>query len=369
MNKDGNKDILYLSNNARYVAWLENLDGAGNFGPEQILAETNYISSVIPIDMDNDGDQDLVAAVTNTFSGKIVWYENLDGLGTFSEEKFLIQNPDELSKILLVDIDNDGLLDILASDFVLNRGKIFWYRNLGNNNFGEAQIIYQFEYLQSGGTNIVDFRYIDINTDGKKDSIITAEEEYGVNTYWFENLNNLGNFGSIQYLGDLTYTYLFYDLDNDGDVDILHWSSQGNSIFWKENEDGLETYGTSKLVTSDAQFIKDAKATDVDGDGKLDVISASIGDNKLAWYKNNTLGTSKNEVDNYLVYPNPTYALLNIISKQPIYKISIFDILGQRLETHKNTNQIDLSKFNAGVYLVKIEDKDRNSQTIKVVRE
>src|SRR5690606_7056314 len=87
---DGDKDILYLSNNARYIAWLENLDGLGNFGPEQIIKEEDFIQTVILTDMDNDGDLDMVASITNTFSGWIVWYENLDGQGNFGEENLLI---------------------------------------------------------------------------------------------------------------------------------------------------------------------------------------------------------------------------------------------------------------------------------------
>src|SRR5690606_18818031 len=153
IDNDGDKEILYLSNNPNYIAWLENLDGLGNFGPEQIIYQQDFISSVIPIDMDNDGDQDLIAAITDTHSGWIVWFENLDGQGTFSEENFLIQNPNIYSKLMLADIDNDGLSDILATDFVYAQGNIFWYKNLGNLTFGPKQIIYQFDWFQSGGTN------------------------------------------------------------------------------------------------------------------------------------------------------------------------------------------------------------------------
>jgi len=125
IDNDGDKDILYLSNNSRYIAWLENLDGLGSFGSEQIINEQDFITSVIPVDIDNDGDVDLISSVTDTFSGWIVWFENLDGQATFSEEKLLIQNPYEFTKILLVDIDNDGFLDILATDFVYAEGNIF----------------------------------------------------------------------------------------------------------------------------------------------------------------------------------------------------------------------------------------------------
>ncbi len=369
LDNDGDKDILYIKNNPRQLSWLENLDGAGNFTAEQIIIAEDFIKSVIFKDFDNDGDKDLITIVNTSAYGKIVWYENEDGQGSFGEENLLIQNNLSFTKMLLIDIDDDGLLDVLATDQVLNSGSIFWYKNLGNNIFGTQQIIYQFLYVQSGGTNIVDFRYVDINTDGKNDLVITADEDIGLNTYWFENIDNLGNFGPIQYIGNLDDGYIFYNLDNDADLDILRWSPRGNSIYWIENEDSLGSFGPNKLITSNAISMRDAAAADFDGDGWLDVTSASINDNKLAWYKNNTLGISENEFANYRIYPNPTNGVLYIESKQPISQLSVFTILGQRIETMQNTNQIDLSKTEAGVYLLKIEDENGNSQTHKIVKE
>lgn len=367
---DGDNDILYLRNNPRQVVWVENLDGAGNFGDTHTLIEVDFIGNIRSIDMDNDGDMDLLADVTDTFTGWIVWYENLDGQGTFGPENLLIENQNEFAKIALEDIDNDGLLDILATEFVYAQGKIFWYKNMGNATFETMEIIYEFIWVQSGGTNIVEFQYADINTDGKKDVIITSvDDNSSVNTYWLENLDNQGNFGDLQFIMDSNDQYLFYDLDNDNDNDMLLWNRYTDKVSWKKNEDGQGTFGTPKIITTEVDFVGDAKAADFDGDGWLDIVSASSGDNKLAWYKNNTLGISENEVSNYQIYPNPTNRILYIKSKQPISQISVYSILGQRIATHRNTNQIDLSKAEAGVYLLKIEDENGNSQTHKILKE
>lgn len=371
LDTDGDKDILYLRNNPRQAVWVENLDGAGNFGNAQLLLEQDFISSVVTLDMDNDGDQDLLMAVTNTISENgIVWYENLDGQGTFGEENMLIQNNYEFVKLALKDIDNDGLLDILTTEFVYSQGKIFWYKNMGNATFGPMQIIYQFIWVQSGGTNIVEFQYADINTDGKKDVIITSVDDNSfINTYWLENLDNQGNFGDLQFLIDNGDQYLFYDLDNDSDNDMLLWNRYSDKISWKINEDGQGTFGTPNIINAAADFASDAKAADIDGDGWLDIVSASAGNNKLIWYKNNTLGISENEIVNYRIYPNPTSGLLYIESKLPISKISVFNILGQSIERNQNSTQIDLSKVEVGVYLLKIEDRNGDSQTHKIVKQ
>ncbi len=367
---DGDQDILLVGNNPGKVSWLENLDGNGNFGLEQILVEQDFMTSINTLDIDNDGDLDLVVALTNTFSGWIVWYENTDGHGTFGEEKMLLQNSNIFSKITMEDIDNDGLLDILAIDVVYSEGKIFWYKNLGNATFGPMQIIYQFAWVQSGGTNIIEFQYADVNTDGKKDIIMTSDDDNSfTNTHWLENLDNQGNFGDPQFIMDTYEQYLFYDLDNDNDNDMLLWKPKNHKVSFKENEDGLGTFSMPKTITTEVNLPRDAKAADIDGDGWLDIISASFSDNKLAWYKNNTLGISENESSQYTIYPNPTDGVLNVKSEKTFSKISVYNMLGQLVETTSENNQIDLSKAEAGIYLLKIEDGNGNSQTHKIVKE
>jgi hypothetical protein len=370
LDTDGDKDILYLRNNPRQAVWVENLDGAGNFGTAQIILEEDFITSITPIDMDDDGYQDLIMVLNITSSGGIAWYENLDGQGTFGDKNLLIESNYDYVKILLEDIDNDGELDILATDQVYAQGKIYWYKNMGNGSYGAEQIIYQFLYIQSGGTNITEFQYADINTDGKKDVIITSVDDNSfINTYWLENLDNQGNFGDLQFLIDNGDQYLFYDLDHDSDNDMLLWNRYSDKISWKINEDGQGTFGTPNIINAAADFASDAKAADIDGDGWLDIVSASAGNNKLIWYKNNTLGISENEIVNYRIYPNPTSGLLYIESKLPISKISVFNILGQSIERNQNSTQIDLSKVEVGVYLLKIEDRNGDSQTHKIVKQ
>ncbi|HBL79714.1 MAG TPA: hypothetical protein DDZ79_07190, partial [Aequorivita sp.] len=56
---------------------------------------------------------------------------------------------------------------------------------------------------------------------------------------------------------------------------------------------------------------------------------------------------------------------LYIESKLPISQISVYNILGQLIEIVQNTDQIDISKAEAGVYLLKFEDVNGNSQTHK----
>ena len=83
------------------------------------------------------------------------------------------------------------------------------------------------------------------------------------------------------------------DLDGDGDQDVLSASVGDDKIAWYENTDGLGTFGPQQVITTSVAGAMAVYTADLDGDGDVDVLSASLGDNKVAWYENmNGLGSS-----------------------------------------------------------------------------
>ena len=76
-----------------------------------------------------------------------------------------------------------------------------------------------------------------------------------------------------------------FDLDNDGDLDVLVASSYDDKIAWFENLGGGKT-GPQKIISTNADSASSVYAIDLDNDGDLDVLSASFLDNKIAWYEN-----------------------------------------------------------------------------------
>ena len=74
------------------------------------------------------------------------------------------------------------------------------------------------------------------------------------------------------------------DLDGDGDADVLSASELDNKIAWYENLGG-GTFGAQQVITTSAGWAQSVYATDLDGDGDADVLSASYADDKIAWYE------------------------------------------------------------------------------------
>ncbi|MFH2094358.1 MAG: VCBS repeat-containing protein, partial [Bacteroidota bacterium] len=68
---------------------------------------------------DGDGDNDVISA--SRMDGKIAWYENIDGYGTFGPQQ-IISNLSGGNLVVACDIDNDGDMDVIADG-----GQLFWH--------------------------------------------------------------------------------------------------------------------------------------------------------------------------------------------------------------------------------------------------
>lgn len=110
----------------------------GQFGAQQIISTATvkpYLS--IPLDIDNDGFIDVLTASGETY--KMSWYRNLDGLGNFGSEIIINESPVYYLSVDFVDMDNDGDKDIL---YLSNNVRyIAWLENLdGAGGFGPEQL-------------------------------------------------------------------------------------------------------------------------------------------------------------------------------------------------------------------------------------
>jgi hypothetical protein len=84
-----------------------------------------------------------------------------------------------------------------------------------------------------------------------------------------------------------------------------------------------------------------------------------------------TLGVSDNEISLIKAYPNPVSNYLNLESLEEILEINLYNILGQNIfKTIPNNNKflLDMTEFNAGIYLIKVKSIAGKVSTLKVLK-
>jgi hypothetical protein len=271
-------DILSANNFGNNLTWYKNLDGLGNFGSQNILASLDTIH-VHASDLDGDGDMDVLAV--SYFIDMVVWYENLDSLGNFSSQKIISNIADGPYRVIATDIDGDGDMDVISGS---DNSGISWYENIdGNRNFGPTRVINAF------APNARSIATADIDGDGDMD--VVGSTSGSVTVAWYENLDGLGSFGPQQTIttNGLSVEPIFtIDIDGDGDIDIIAATGGADKVAWYENLDGLGNFGSENIIIDNLLGAHSIYSTDLDNDGDNDILATGGGafDGEVVWFEN-----------------------------------------------------------------------------------
>ncbi len=260
MDADGDVDIVTARGTTQYLVWFEN-DGNGGFTERQI-SNDRFSAQVFAIDVDGDGDMDVVTT-TFSFSDTVRWYEN-DGNQSFTKHEIdaSLNNPDS---VFAGDVNQDGHIDVVVMEYL--GSSLVWFQNDGNQNFTKHQI--------ATGVAAESMGVIDLDRDGDLDVLSNAG-----GTTWYEN--NAGVFTAHDISTGSAYRIHPTDVDGDGDIDVLQ--AVFNKVAWLEN-DGNQNFTVRTIAPANQS--RAIYGTDLDGDGDMDVISRSVlGNGSVDWLEN-----------------------------------------------------------------------------------
>lgn len=290
---DGDPDILasYGFSNSNIV-WYENLlDETGVFSIEiMILDGINGVNDVYAADLDGDGDNDVLSASGS--DDKIIWYEN-DGTGGFSTGTDISTSADGATSVYAADLDGDGDKDVISTTASDNR--VNWYENRLDDfpaDFTTGTMIANVMAARSGYAT---------DLDGNGDNDVLAVSPTADQVRWFDN-DGTGVFSVDNYITLSAYgaqSVYAADLDGDGDEDVLSASSSDKRIVWYENRlnEATVDFSSGTDISTSAAGAAVVFAADLDGDGDIDVLSASSYDDRVVWYANDGSGVFSSGTD------------------------------------------------------------------------
>jgi len=241
---------LFLATNSKDLLFRNNSDGTyTETGHGAGFSNSSFpTKDAIYADFDDDGDGDLFILNTN---GNNIYYDNLRQ-GSFqniiASSGLLTSNtPGAIAK---GDYNNDGLIDILVTDLSGNMNEL--YMNLGGGKFKTDQN-WEKSKKRLQGISGNDAEFFDLDNDGYLDILISGNKQNDERSglYLFYN-NGSGKFSDASYLipeGLGTIEQLgTTDHDNDGDIDIFFTDSKGKVNLLRNDGGNINNFLKISLI-------------------------------------------------------------------------------------------------------------------------
>lgn len=273
--------------NTTYYNETTNLSSKANWSLKTVFTETYSIYGFDVGDVDNDGDADVVTA-TYTYSSNIYYWRN-QGSSTWSKYSTLTGYSNYPRTAQLLDVDNDGNLDIFYSVGSSSwNNRIGWLDSKGSPN----KNYWTNTYIMSGHPNYGFGGYTgDFDDDGYMDMglFISSSRQALV---WYNKAPHDGSNISPGFIEDGGLVELSdlepYDVDQDDDVDLLITASVSGTIGWFENDgtpyqDSWKFHRINSVIVGGA---KEVAAGDINNDGHVDVAVTSYDTHTVMWFEN-----------------------------------------------------------------------------------
>lgn len=258
INGDGNQDVVIGAEHAegsglvwyQYPSWEKQPVASGEFTTDGQLA-----------DMDRDGDLDIVIGSFREGKGEIFWFENVSGTGKKEWVRHIV-GEGYAHDLVAGDVNGDGKMDIVTC----NKKKVVLWEQVSPDSW-RAHVI-----AERPGEGIALF---DIDGDGDFDIV------YGGS--WIENPGSWKTAPWVSHPIDPKWspdTRVFVaDMNMDGRPDVVLSVSEGKGpLSWFESPENPKTgvWIEHPIEKGRLEGAHSLQVADMDGDGKLDVITAEM---------------------------------------------------------------------------------------------
>ncbi len=266
IDEDGDDDIVAACYGGNSIKLYDNVNNASSW-TENTLVSFTRPTYVLVEDMNDDGKLDILAGGGSGVYDLAVLHQ---GTSSTSFTKYSITtsliDPRAFTPF---DMDDDGDLDMMAAG---RSGSQLVLINTTDKSTPSHEII----WLADGGVkDIRGMDYLDMDGDGDLDVLFCG---YGTGYVgWLENdgtpFSGAGAIHKIGSIGNPIET-MAADADGDDDMDVFVLSS-GGVVLWFENTGAIYSTWPSSIIGTGIPSAYSMYAGDFTGDGKADVVTSS----------------------------------------------------------------------------------------------
>jgi len=292
---DGDEDVVIAdigslvsrNTDAGRVLWLER-DAQGSMIPHTLVDGLDRVALAEPVDLDLDGDLDLLVGVYGHFThGELLWYEH-DPTGAFV--RHVLDPRSGAIHGFADDADGDGDVDVLSVMAEEVEEINLWVHD-GRRGF-ERRTIFASVNPCHGLSSLA---LVDLDQDDDRDLLVTTGDTFDRNCITRDNVHEHGlawfeSDGRGAYVRHpILATYAAYsanaaDLDNDGDLDLTlssHYDPLDRPdwvddapfrVLWN---DGYQHFVAESLSSVTFPVVTSAIA-DLDRNGIMDIVLGTM---------------------------------------------------------------------------------------------
>ncbi len=307
---DGKPDLIALNGGSNTFSILKNISQSNpSFASKLDFATSSSPTGGCVVDLDGDGKLDIAMTFYN--ANKLGVFRNISSVGSISlssESDFsAVSSP---SWVAAGDFDGDGKPDLVVGNAGSRTISVF----LNTSTPGNVSFVPKVDYNVGNGNN---GNYVvsvgDIDGDGKTDIISSNYSDATLSV-----TRNTSTVGTLSFapvvtfsVGGGTHSVAVGDLDGDGKLDLVSANSAGASISVLKNISSIGNVAfTSRvdLTTGSGSTPIAISLADLDGDGKPDISVANISpSNYISVFRNTSIvgSLSFDATKNYATSANP----------------------------------------------------------------